>query len=185
HPGSPPALKRIDERTFAAQWTLRDATTLEILLTSAETGLASRPAFLSIGLLRDREPRVTLRALGIGGHVTPVATIPMTLAATDDFGLAALRLQVDRTVTVEEKEKAEPKTQRATVALPLPADPGRPVLDHQVRHDVVLQSDPPKVGTLLRFVGEAEDRCARGAQTGRSSVLALQVVSPDELFYEI
>ena len=69
----------------------RRAGTLEILLTSAETGLASRPAFLSVGLLRDREPRVTLRALGVGGHVTPVATVPMTLAATDDFGLAALR----------------------------------------------------------------------------------------------
>jgi hypothetical protein len=185
HPGSPPELNRLDERSFAAHWTLREAATLEILLTSAETGLASRPAFLSIGLLRDREPRVTLRALGVSGHVTPVATIPLTLAATDDFGLAALRLQVDRTVTVEEKEKTEPKTQRATVALTLPADTGRPVLDHQTRHDVVLQADSPKVGTVLRFTGEADDRCARGAQTGRSSVLALQVVSPDELFYEI
>jgi hypothetical protein len=187
HPGSPPELKRIDERTFAAHWTLREPTTLEILLTSEETGLASRPAFLSIGLLRDREPRVTLRAVGVGGHVTPVATIPLTLAATDDLGLAALRLQCDRTIITEEKEKSERKTQRTTIALPLPVptDQGRPVLDHQVRHDVVLQADPPKVGTMLRFLGEAEDRCVRGAQTGRSSVLQLQVVSPDELFYEI
>jgi hypothetical protein len=185
HPGNPPPLKRVDDRSFAASWTLRDATTLEILLTSAVTGLASRPAFLSIGLLRDREPRVSLRAMGIGGHVTPVATIPLTIAATDDFGLGALRLQVDRTVTVEVNEKAEPRTQRATVALPLTTDPGRPILDHQVRHDVVLQSDPPPVGTTLRFTGEAEDRCARGVQIGRSSVLTLQVVSPDELFYEI
>jgi hypothetical protein len=38
---------------------------------------------------------------------------------------------------------------------------------------------------MLRFTGEADDRCARGVQTGRSSVLALQVVSADELFYEI
>ena len=93
HPGSPPELRRIDERTFAARWTLREATTLEIVLTSARTGLTSKPTFLSIGLLKDREPRVTLRAVGVGGHVTPVATIPLTVAATDDFGLAALRLQ--------------------------------------------------------------------------------------------
>ena len=93
-------------------WTLREATTLEILLTSAETGLSSRPSFLSLGLLRDREPRVTLRAVGVGSHVTPVATIPLTIAATDDIGLAALRLQVDRTVSVEEKDKIEPKTKR-------------------------------------------------------------------------
>src|SRR5262249_30910450 len=185
HPGNPPELKRIDERTFTAHWTLREATTLEILLTSEETGLTSRPAFLSIGLLRDREPRVSLRAVGVGSHVTPVATIPLTLAATDDFGLAALRLQVERSVIIEEKEKPETKSQRATVALPIPTDPARPVLDHQVRHDVMLQADPPKAGTVLRLPGQAEDRCAPGAQTGPSSVLVLQVVSPDELFYEI
>src|SRR5262249_3731871 len=56
HPGSTPELKRVDDRSFATRWTLREAMTLEILLTSAETGLASRPAFLSIGLLKDREP---------------------------------------------------------------------------------------------------------------------------------
>jgi hypothetical protein len=185
HPGTPPDLKRTDERTFTAHWTLREAATLEIVLTSAQTALSSKPIFLSIGLLKDREPRVTLRAVGVGGHVTPVATIPLTVAATDDFGLAALRLRLERTLNVEEKEKIEPRTQRTMVTLPLTSDPARPVLDHQVRHDVALQADQPKVGTVLRFTAEADDRCARGAQTGRSSVLALQVVSPDELFYEI
>ncbi len=71
------------------------------------------------------------------------------------------------------------------MTLPLPLDPGRALLDHQVRHDLVLETDPPEVGTLIRLIGEADDRCARGVQVGRSSVLALQVVSPDELFYEI
>ncbi len=89
------------------------------------------------------------------------------------------------TLSVEEKDKVERKTQRATVALPLNPDPARPTLDFQGRHDVALQANPPQVGTLLRFMGEADDRCARGTQTGRSSALALQVVSPDELFYEI
>jgi hypothetical protein len=183
HPGSPPDLSRVDDRTFTARWVLHEATTLEVLLTSGKTGLASQPTFLSIGLLRDREPRVTLRAVGVGGHVTPVATIPLTLAATDDFGLAALRLRDDRTSTAD--EKSEPKTQRKTETFALAQDKDRPVLDHQIRHDVLLQSDPPKVGTVIRFLGEADDRCARGRQTGRSGVLQLQVVSPDELFYEI
>jgi hypothetical protein len=185
HPTSPPEVKRLDDRTFEARWTLREATTLEVLLTSAETGLVSRPSFLSLGLLRDREPRVTLRALGVGSRVTPVATVPLRIAAVDDFGLAVLRLQIDRTVIVEEKEKSEPKTQRTTVPLPLPLSPTRKVLDHQVRHDLILQADQPKIGAVLRLVAEAEDRAVRGTQTGRSTVLALQVVSPDELFYEI
>jgi hypothetical protein len=183
HPGEPPKLGRVDAKTFAARWTLREATTLEVQLTARATGLTSKPAFLSVGLLKDREPRVTLRALGVGAHVTPAATIPLSVAATDDLGLAALRLQAARTTPAV--DKAEPKTSRKTVPLPLPADGGRTVLDHQARHDVELQADPPAVGTLLRFVAEAEDRCARGVQVGRSAALMIQVVPPDELFYEI
>ncbi len=99
NPGKPPELSRIDARTFATRWTLREATTLEIVLRSSKTGLESRPAFLSIGLLRDREPRVTVRAVGVGGHVTPVATVPLSVAATDDLGLAALRLRIERTIS--------------------------------------------------------------------------------------
>ena len=182
HPGAAPALDRVDPRTFAARWTLREATTLEIQLTSDGTGLDSKPTFLSLGLLKDREPRVTLRAQGVGGHVTPVATIPLTMAATDDLGLAALRLQIERTSHAE--GKAEPTVSKQTVPLPLPAG-GRLVLDHQARHDVDLQAAPPPIGTILRLQAEAEDRCARGAQVGRSGVVHLQVVSVDELFYEI
>ncbi len=183
HPGAPPGLARVDPRTFSGRWTLREATTLEIQLTSDGTGLASRPAFLSLGLLKDREPRVTLRAQGVGAHVTPVATIPLTLAATDDLGLAALRLQVERTARVG--DKVEPVTTKQAVPIPLAADGGRAVLDHQARHDVDLQAAPPPIGAVLRFQAEADDRCARGAQVGRSGVLHMQVVSPDELFYEI
>ncbi len=183
HPGTPPGLARVDPKTFSARWTLREATTLEIQLTSDESGLASKPTFLSLGLLKDREPRVTLRAQGVGAHVTPVATIPLTLAATDDMGLAALRLQVEQTTHVE--GKAEPTTTRQAVAMPLATEGGRAVLDHQARHDVDLQAAHPPIGAVLRLQAEAEDRCARGTQVGRSGVVHLLVVSPDELFYEI
>jgi hypothetical protein len=176
-------LSRADNRTFTTSWKLTEATTLEVLLTSADTALSSKPTFLSIGLLKDRAPRVTLRALGTGGHVTPIATIPLSISATDDFGLAALRLQIDRTTSGD--DKSEPVTKRASQALPLGLEKDRPTLDGQVRHEVVLQADPPKIGTIIRVVAEADDRCANGKQTGRSSALQIQVVSPDELFYEI
>lgn len=184
NPGAAPPLTRTGPRTFTTRWTLKEAVTLEILLASSETGLTSKPSFLSIGLMRDREPRVTLRSMGVGGRVTPVATIPLTLAATDDFGLAALRIQADRS-TITQSEKPEQQTRKAAIAIPFEADPARPTLDHQARQDVSLQADPPAVGTVLRFTGEADDRCARGVQTGRSGVLAFSVVSPDELYYEI
>jgi hypothetical protein len=182
YPGAAPALERVDPKAFAARWTLREATTLEIRLTALGTGLDSKPTFLSLGLLKDREPRVTVRAQGVGGHVTPVATIPLAMGATDDLGLAALRLQIERTSHAE--GKSEPVVAKQTVPLPLPAG-AKAVLDHQARYDVDLQAAPPPIGTILRIQAEAEDRCARGAQVGRSGVVHLQVVSVDELFYEI
>ena len=100
-------LARADERTFTTSWKLTEATTLEILLTSAKTALASKPTFLSIGLLKDRAPRVTLRALGTSGHVTPIATIPLSISATDDFGLAApAACKIDRTTSSDDKVRA-------------------------------------------------------------------------------
>ncbi|WP_337174073.1 hypothetical protein [Paludisphaera sp.] len=185
--GAAPPLGRVGPRSFQTRWTLKEAVTFEIVLTSAETGLASKPTFLTIGLMRDREPRVTLRATGVGGRVTPTATIPLTIAATDDFGLAALRIESERSyvVSVADTNRTEQRTNKSTIAIPFEPDPARPALDHQARHDVALQASPPFVGTLLRFTGEADDRCAQGAQTGRSGVLAFSVVSPDELFYEI
>ncbi len=185
HPGSPPGLDRLDDRTFKAKWSLKDAMTLEVTLTSKKTGLASKPAFFSIGLLKDREPRVTLRAVGVGARVTPVATIPLTVASTDDIGLAALRLKIDRTASAGTEDKPEVKTRSEVVSMPLPLSPSRPLLDHQARHDVVLQVDQPSIGTVIRIVAEAEDKNVRGAQTGRSGAIQFQVVSPDELFYEI
>ena len=185
HPGATPGLDRLDDKTFAAKWTLKEATTLEVLLTSKATGLASKPAFFSIGLLKDREPRVTLRAVGVGGRVTPAATIPLTIAATDDIGLAALRLKDVRTSNGGTDDKPEIATRAEVVPLPLPLSADRPVLDHQARHDLVLQVDQPAVGTVIRIVGEAEDKNVRGPQVGRSGAIQLQVVSPDELFYEI
>jgi hypothetical protein len=184
HPGAAAKLDRVDPRTFAARWTLREATTLEISLTSDQTGLVSKPTFLSIGLLKDREPRVTLRAQGVGQHITQVATIPLVLGATDDLGLTAIRIQVERSF-VGDGEKAEPTTTRQTIPIPLSVDAARAMLDYQTRHDVDLQSNPPPIGAVLKIQAEADDHCARGTQIGRSGVIHMQVVSADELFYEI
>lgn len=185
NPGESPALSRTGARSFSTSWTLREAAALEIVVQSAETGLDSRPSFLSIGLLKDREPRVSLRASGVGARVTPVATIPLTLAAVDDFGLATLRIQEERTTIVNRDEKPEQVVSKSTINLQLDSDPSSPALDRQVRHDISLQANSPEPGTTLRFTGEADDHCVQGAQTGRSSALTLLVVSPDELFYEI
>ena len=94
-------------------------------------------------------------------------------------------MKLDRTATTGTDDQPEVKTKSEVVPLPLPLSDSRPVLDYQARHDVVLQADQPAVGTVLRMVGEAEDKNVRGAQVGRSGAVQFQVISPDELFYEI
>ena len=183
--GDAPPLKRLDDKTFSTGWTLKEATTLEVSLVSKETGLASRPTFLSVGLLRDREPRVTLRAVGVGSRVTPVATIPLSIAATDDYGLAALRLQVDRTSMAGDKDRPEMKTTRETVTIPLPSEGGRAAAGPPGE----ARGGPPgrsaEAGDHPAVHRRGRRPVRRGAQTGRSTPLQLQVVPPEELFYEI
>ena len=64
--------------------------------------------------------------------VTPVATIPLTMAATDDLGLASMRLQSEQ--TVHREGKSEPTIDKKTVAIPMETGGGRAILDHQARH---------------------------------------------------
>ena len=87
--------------------------TIELRLVSEASGLASRPYFLTVGLLHDREPRLTLRASGVGRRVTPQARLPLAVHASDDFGLASLGLELERT------ELAGDQTQTTSKAWPL------------------------------------------------------------------
>ena len=53
-----------------------------------------------------------------------------------------------------------------------------------MRQDLILQASPPKVGTLIRIVGEAETTSHEGSRPAVPAI-QLQVVAPEELFYEI
>lgn len=94
---APQSLEQLDPRTFRYRWTMDKPRTIELRLVSEASGLASRPYFLTVGLLHDREPRLTLRASGVGRRVTPQARLPLAIHASDDFGLASLGLELERT----------------------------------------------------------------------------------------
>ncbi|HEV3021803.1 MAG TPA: hypothetical protein VGX76_05030, partial [Pirellulales bacterium] len=99
--------RRVDERAYTLDWTMKDSLALEFRLVGRLGGLASKPYFLAIGLLKDREPRVTIQSSGVGRRVTPVARIPLSLRATDDFGVASLALDWERTATRDDKPHVE------------------------------------------------------------------------------
>lgn len=180
--GEAPSLERIDERHYVARWTFQQPLPLEIQLVGVEGGLASKPIYLSLGLLKDREPRVTLRSTGVGKRVTPQATLPLNVRATDDFALAGLAWEMERTVPAEGTPQSE--TERVELPLPTP-DADNPLLDFTHDDRLLLKPRTLPTGTLLRIRAAASDACLDGPQTGYSRWLMFQVVSPEELFYEI
>jgi hypothetical protein len=175
--------ERVDERTYTLRWTMQDPLALEFRLVGEQGGLASKPYFLSIGLLRDREPRLTLRSSGVGRRITPVARIPLAIHATDDFGIASLGLESERTQLLEEKPQTDLSKQ--DLALGQLAADAPPRIDVLLDHELKLADQQLAPGNLIRLRSTATDACALGAQQGYSRWLAFQIVSADELFYEI
>ena len=112
--------QRIDERTYTLAWTMNESLALEFRLTGQRGALGSKPNFLAIGLLKDREPRVTIRSSGVGRRVTPVARIPLSIRANDDFGVASLALEWEQTSTRDEKQRVE--TKRVQIEEPAPKE---------------------------------------------------------------
>jgi hypothetical protein len=179
--GDAPLVERTDARNYVARWTMTAPLALELGLIGEETGLMSRPYALSIGLLKDREPRVTLRSSGIGQRVTAVARIPLALRALDDFNLRELGLDLDRTMPTDEgPEKNGPI---AHIDIDPPGPDELTEADRQIT--MSLREFAASPGMSLKLRGSAADSCAEGSQTGYSRWLTFRVVTPDELFHEI
>jgi len=180
--GAVPRLERRDDRHYTAEWLMSEAQTLEIKLVDAAAGLTSKPYFVTLNLLQDRLPRVVIRSSGVGRRVTPQATIPVALRAMDDFGLATVGLDAEETIVKDEK----PVSATHAVPIPLPTPtPGRPLTEIETDHRVSLKEYALAAGATLKLRGTATDNRAEEAQGGQSRWLTFQVVTPEELFYEI
>jgi hypothetical protein len=177
-----PALERRDERRYRMSWEMKEPVTFEIQLVS-QSGLASKPHFLTIGILNDRPPRLTLRSSGVGRRVTPTARIPLHLRAIDDFGVAELSLDLEETRIVDSKPVTaahhllEEKF-TAEAGSKLPPDVEREPIAALAEYALIP-------GATVRIRGKATDACVLGTQSAESRWLSFQVVSAEELFYEI
>lgn len=181
--GAAPKVELVDERHAAARWTMKEAQTFEIQLSARDSGLSSRPYFLPIGLLKDREPRVTVRATGVGRRITPQARLPLSFQALDDFGLTKADWEFER--TVQHDKELEKKTRTLPVDGPKADAAGSFGTEVQQQSTLPLRDDGLTPGSMLRVRGVAVDNCVLGKQTGYSRWLTFQVVTADELFYEI
>lgn len=174
--------QRLDEQTYSLRWTMSKPLSLEFRLTGQRGALTSKPTFLTIGLLKDREPRVMLRSSGVGRRITSVARIPLTVRAADDFGVTSLGIDLERTQVRDDK----PQVRVDQLPIEQPGQ-GSPNLGTELEldHELALAERELGPGDLVKLYATAIDNCALGKQSGKSRALSFQVVSPEELFYEI
>lgn len=182
---TPLALTPHDMNAFRLSWELKEPVTFEFQLVS-ETGLESKPQFLTIGLLNDRPPRLTLRSSGVGRRITPVARIPLQCRIVDDYGLREVILEAEDTRIVDSKPVTAIKPWK-TETFDGASSPGGAKLplefDTNPMFPVAELALTP--GSGLRVRARAADACVLGSQSAESRWLAFQIVSVDELFYEI
>jgi len=177
-----PALEQIDASHYRAEMEMKTAVSYELQLVARDGGLASKPYFLTIGLLADHPPRVTVRVTGVGRRVTPTARIPLSVRALDDFGMAQIAADLEVTQFVDSKPQPtmhQPYSESFSAeSQPLPTD-----IDKQVVLKLAECGAAP--GNAIRLRAKASDACVLGAQEGASRWVPMQVVTPEELFYEI
>ena len=67
----PLSIDRIDERSYAVRWTMQHSLSLQLQFVGTEAGVRSKPYDVSLALLKDRIPRVTLQTSGLDGASHP------------------------------------------------------------------------------------------------------------------
>ncbi|MFO0838261.1 MAG: hypothetical protein U1D55_07005 [Phycisphaerae bacterium] len=130
-----------------------------------------RPVVFSLKVLPDRAPLLKLDAQNTSEIITPIAELPLSLHARDDYGLGSVSINVARG-----DEPAQP--------IPLPDfEAGRPEYQAQVR--LAVREMGAAIGDRLRIVAQATDEDPRGPNIGRGDPLELRVVSTEDFLAEL
>lgn len=132
--GAPLDFQPIDATHFRAEWTHNEPVQARLTLHGRDITFASHPRGVSIGLLPDRPPRISIRHSGVRLRVTPSATIPLALTARDDFGIKKIDLAVRIAEGIDSKEQgdnapkpgSEPETKKDDAATEPASAPATP-----------------------------------------------------------
>lgn len=132
------------------------------------------PVRVSVRLVPDKPPKVTLRARGVGEMITPEAVLPLEADFSDTYGLASARLVYE----LARKDFAPaPETIPAFGA-------GTKTFAHLV--DWAAMAHGLVEGDRLSLRAEASDfDDISGPNVGRSPTVSLRVVSREELTAEL
>ena len=176
-------LHRVDDRHFEIDWTQQSAVALEIELVSVDAHLASTPTTVSIGLKTDQPPRVALTYTGVHPRVTAKAKIPLSIQASDDYGIA----QVAFSLKIETPRPRQPRPARRPHRPRESLRPDSPNHRSRMQQPHTLDLEPMNLpaGSLVSVTASATDDCYIGPQTTTSRQVTFRIVPADELFRDI
>jgi hypothetical protein len=157
---------RLTESSFQIVQTITQDLPLAIDFEDTDGITLADPFRMEIIAAADQPPEVVARLRGISGAITPVATVPIELEISDDFGLGR--------VTTETKvdETASSET--------IPFDAGERSLETRINVEVSKLKLTPGQRMLLSIAAEDTDTID-GPHTGRSVEFPFEIVTEEEL----
>ena len=171
---SSPEVPVLTTQSFAVTVESIETRTYVFALVDAH-GLANKkPVRFSLRVMKDEPPRVRIKLNGVGDMITSDAVLPMTVEASDTYGIAALAL-LYRVSGDDESE--------GTIALPA-FTPRTTTFSQEFSWPVSTAAVAP--GDQLAFTGRARDfDDVSGPNVAETPETALRVVTRDELLAEL
>jgi hypothetical protein len=142
----------------------------------------SRKSKFTITIKEDKPPIVRATLLGISGLVVPKATIPVSMQAKDEYGLAKLSFQSDWKTETDADQPA--KKGNRSISIAESGQPGILVAPLAEINEVVpleLETLDLSPGTSFRFTVDAKDHFPTADNVGKSPEFLLRVVTEAEL----
>ncbi|TWT67273.1 polyketide synthase [Allorhodopirellula solitaria] len=184
-----PAKIAPDAMSFSLQLDdVRGATSIRIVPRDNE-GISAQAAYrYFIGVVRDEPPETSMKLSGIGSSITPIAILPITAAATDDYGVDEM------SITMRVRNQAA--LDGGAEAIPEPSSTGQihalsPDLDRQGEAELTMDLrdlvdremlKPIEPGATVTIGTTARDRFDLDSQhVTEGELIRLQVVTPEVL----
>ncbi len=142
---------------------------------------AQAPYRYFLGIVLDQPPELAVRLVGIGNAVTPIAKIPVSATATDDYGISELKVSVS---PVARQAEGQDQASETISVSPVLDRTGAAVTELDLRDRIADgQLSPLNPGDAINLIAEAADHydLNQTRHVTRSEVYRLQVVSPEEL----
>lgn len=144
-------------------------------------GISSQaPYRYFLGAVLDQPPEISLKLRGITTAVTPIARLPMTTIATDDYGVEQVEVIVAHAASEDAEDDSRP---RQTSSIPELDRDGQAELAMDLR-DLIAAGKMVELspGTAINVYAEASDGYDLvDKHLSASELFRLQVVTPEEL----